>query len=188
MLYGYCRVSTTGQSLDAQREALQAAGCERIFEERVSGAKSDRRELARLLAAVEGHGPGAIVVVTRLDRLARSTLDLLSTLDRIANAGAGFRSLADTWADTTTPHGRLMVTVLGGLAAFERELIIARTREGRARARARGVHLGRPAKLTPAQRQHVRQALAEGETQAELARRLAVSPATISRMLASAPA
>jgi DNA invertase Pin-like site-specific DNA recombinase len=88
-----------------------------------------------------------VLVVTRLDRLARSTRDLLNTLDIIAKAGAGFRSLADQWADTTTPHGRLMLTVLGGLAEFERELILARTGEGRTRAKARGVRFGWPPKL-----------------------------------------
>jgi DNA invertase Pin-like site-specific DNA recombinase len=88
---------------------------------------------------------GDVLMVTRLDRLARSTRDLLNILDAIGKAGAGFKSLGDTWADTTTPHGRLMLTVLGGLAEFERELILARTGDGRARAKARGVRFGRAA-------------------------------------------
>ena len=100
-----------------------------------------RPELAKLLKRLD---EGDILVVTRLDRLARSTRDLLNILDTVAKAGAGFRSLADTWADTTTPHGRLMLTVLGGLAEFERELIRARTGEGRRRAQALGVKFGRP--------------------------------------------
>src|SRR5258708_17017004 len=129
---------------------LKAAGVERVYAEKISGARSDRAQLAKLLKAI---GEGDMVVVTRLDRLARSTRDLLNILDAIAKAGATFKSLADTWADTTTPHGRLMLTVLGGLAEFERELIRARTGECRERAKARGVHMGRPAKLTSHRRQ-----------------------------------
>ena len=109
----------------------------------ITGSPRQRTRATREL------GPGDVLLVTRLDRLARSTRDLLNTLDAIGKAGAGFRSLADAWADTTTPHGRLMLTVLGGLAEFERELIIARTGEGRSRAQARGVKFGRPPALTP---------------------------------------
>jgi DNA invertase Pin-like site-specific DNA recombinase len=124
-----------------------------------------------------------VLIVTHLDRLARSTRDLLNTLAQIAERGAGFKSLADTWADTTTAHGRLMLTVLGGLAEFERELIRARTSEGRARAKARGQSLGRPFKLTPHQRQEaVKRRDRDGETLAEIARTYNVSPATISRL------
>src|SRR5262245_11599748 len=148
-IYGYARVSTNGQTLAAQDAALHGAGCAKVYAEKVSGAKTDRAELAKLLKRLDR---GDVLIVTRLDRLARSTRDLLNILDTIAKAGAGFKSLADTWADTTTPHGRLMLTVLGGLAEFERELIKARTSEGRKRARERGVHMGRPAKLTPHQR------------------------------------
>jgi DNA invertase Pin-like site-specific DNA recombinase len=107
----------------------------------MSGAKTDRPELAKLLRRLERDD---VLMVTRLDRLARSTRDLLNILDVIAKAGAGFKSLGDAWADTTTPHGRLMLTVLGGLAEFERELILARTSDGRTRAKARGVKFGRP--------------------------------------------
>lgn len=179
MIFGYARVSTDGQTLDAQREALTAAGAERIFAETASGARSDRRELARALKALQ---PGDVLLVTRLDRLARSTRDLLNTLDAIAKAGAGFRSLADAWADTTTPHGRLMLTILGGLAEFERELITARTSEGRKRAVARGVKMGRKFKLNPEQRRHVAQERAKGESVRHLARVLGVSKATIARI------
>jgi DNA invertase Pin-like site-specific DNA recombinase len=108
--------------------------------------------------------------VTRLDRLARSTRDLLNILDTVAKAGAGFRSLVDAWADTTTPHGRLMLTVLGGLAEFERELIRARTGEGRKRAMARGVKFGLPPKLSPHQRREAIARMRNGETQADIAR------------------
>jgi DNA invertase Pin-like site-specific DNA recombinase len=131
------------------------------------------------LRAIE---PGDVLIVTRLDRLARSTRDLLNVLDTVAKAEAGFRSLKDTWADTTTPHGRLMLTVLGGLAEFERELIRARTGEGRKRAQARGVKFGRPSKLTAHQRQEAIQRLAAGETQADVARTYAVDPTTIGRL------
>ena len=134
MIVGYARVSTDGQSLGAQHAALQSAGAERVFAEKQSGAKTDRAALARCLAAL---GSGDTLLVTKLDRLARSTRDLLNTLDAIGKAGASFRSLADAWADTTSAHGRLMLTVLGGLAEFERHLILARTDEGRKRAQAR---------------------------------------------------
>jgi DNA invertase Pin-like site-specific DNA recombinase len=123
MKYGYARVSTGGQSLDAQARQLTKAGCRRVFRETASGAKTDRAQLRRVIAALE---PGDVLTVTRLDRLARSTRDLLNTLAAVTSKEAGFRSLADAWADTTTAHGRrLMLTVLGGLAEFERELIRA---------------------------------------------------------------
>ena len=130
---------------------------------------------------------GDLLVVARLDRLARSTRDLLNILDAIARAGAGFKSLKDMWADTTTPHGRLMLTVLGGLAEFERELIRARTDDGRKRAKARGVRFGRPRKLSAHQRQEAIQRLEEGAVQADLARSYGVSQATISRLAAPSP-
>jgi DNA invertase Pin-like site-specific DNA recombinase len=180
---GYARVSTNGQDLAGQMAELQAAGCAKIYREKVSGAKTDRQQLARLLRAIE---PGDVLIVTRLDRLARSTRDLLNILDAVAKANAGFRSLKDTWADTTTPHGRLMLTVLGGLAEFERELIRVRTGEGRSRAKARAIRFGRPPKLSPHQRQEAFQRLANGETQADIARTFAVHPATIGRMLGTA--
>src|SRR5215218_10936061 len=180
-VYGYARVSTDGQTLDAQIAQLKAAGAERVFREKVSGARADRPELARLLRSL---APGDRVLVTRLDRLARSTRDLLNTLAAIADQKAGFRSLSDTWADTTTPHGRLMLTVLGGLAEFERELIRARTGDGRKRAKDRGVRFGRPAALTPHQRHEALQRLANGEVQADVARSYDVSQATISRLQA----
>jgi DNA invertase Pin-like site-specific DNA recombinase len=128
-----------------------------------------------------------VLIVTRLDRLARSTRDLLNVLDEVAKAKAGFRSLKDTWADTTTPHGRLMLTVLGGLAEFERELIRARTGEGRSRAMARGVKFGRPPKPTSHQRQEAIQRLAAGETQADIARSYAVDATTIGRLRPFSP-
>ncbi len=145
MIYGYARVSTDGQSVDSQVKALHAAGAEKVFRETASGARSDRAGLRRALNSLS---KGDVLMVTRLDRLARSTRDLLNTLAAIADKGAGFRSLGDTWADTTTAHGRLMLTILGGLAEFESELIRARTGEGRQRAKAQGVKMGRkPSRL-----------------------------------------
>src|SRR5271167_4497015 len=166
MIYGYARVSTGGQSEAAQMRQLRAAGAKKVYREVASGAKTDRPQLRRLLAGI---GPRDVVMVTRLDRLARSTRDLLNTLAAITGKEAGFRSLADAWADTTTAHGRLMLTVLGGLAEFERELIRARTGEGRERAKARGVHMGRPPMLTAHQKAEAVKAIAEGTaTQAEI--------------------
>jgi DNA invertase Pin-like site-specific DNA recombinase len=147
MKYGYARVSTDGQSVNAQVRQLTKAGCKKVFRETASGAKTDRSQLRRVLDQLEA---GDVLMVTRLDRLARSTRDLLNTLGTIAYRQAGFRSLGDTWADTTTSHGRLMLTVLGGLAEFERDSILAHTGEGRARAVARGVKMGRKPKMTPA--------------------------------------
>jgi DNA invertase Pin-like site-specific DNA recombinase len=178
-IYGYARVSTNGQTLASQDGQLAAAGCAKVFSEKVSGARSDRAELAKLLRRLE---PGDVVVVTRLDRLARSTRDLLNILDAITKAGAQFKSLGDTWADTTTPHGRLILTVLGGLAEFERELIRARTSEGRARAKERGVPMGRPSSLTPYQRQEALARREAGETLMDIARSYGVSYSTISRL------
>jgi DNA invertase Pin-like site-specific DNA recombinase len=180
MKYGYARVSTDGQSLDAQVKELRAAGAEKIFRETASGAQTNRAQLARALAQLD---KGDVLTVTRLDLLARSTRDLLNTLATVTAKGAGFRSLHDTWADTTTAHGRLMLTVLGGLAEFERELIRQRTGEGRARAKARGQSLGRPFKLTPHQRQEAARRRDSGEeTLAEIGRTYNVSGATISRL------
>src|ERR1700689_1922284 len=144
MIYAYARVSTDGQSVDAQVRQLKAAGAQKVWRETASGAKTDRVQLRRVLDRLDA---GGVLMVTRLDRLARSTRDLLNILATIAEKKAGFRSLGDTWADTTTSHGRLMLTVLGGLAEFERDLIRARTSEGRARAVANGVNMGRRPKL-----------------------------------------
>jgi DNA invertase Pin-like site-specific DNA recombinase len=175
-------VSTNGRTLASQEAALTAAGAAKVFAEKVSGAaRRDRTELAKVLARV---GEGDVLMVTRLDRLARSTRDLLNVLDKVAKAGAGFKSLGDPWADTTTPGGRLMLTVIGGIAEFEHELIRARTGEGRARARERGVHLGRHPTLTPHQRQEALARHDAGESMTDIARSYAVSHSTISRLIA----
>jgi DNA invertase Pin-like site-specific DNA recombinase len=179
MIVGYARVSTDGQSLEAQQAALAQAGAAKVYAEKQSGAKTDRAQLARAIAALT---EGDTLIVAKLDRLARSTRDLLNTLAAIAEAGAGFKSLGDPWCDTTTPHGRLMLTVLGGLAEFERHLILARTSEGRHRAQARGVRFGRKLKLTAHQRQEALARRVAGEALVDIARSYAVSHSTISRL------
>jgi len=178
-IYGYARVSTDGQTLDAQIAALKAAGAEKVFSEKRSGAKTDRAALAKVLAALAS---GDVLLVTRLDRLARSTRDLLNALAAVSDRGAGFRSLADAWADTTTPHGRLMLTVLGGLAEFERSLILSRTGEGRTRAMARGVRFGRKPKLTAHQIAEAKARRDAGEAMTDIGRSYNVSHSTISRL------
>jgi DNA invertase Pin-like site-specific DNA recombinase len=179
MILGYARVSTNAQDLTAQVRALSAAGAVRVFKEVASGARSNRPQLEKLLRSI---GPKDLVIVTHLDRLARSTRDLLLILDRISQQDAGFKSLAHPWADTTTAHGRLLLTVLGGFAEFERELIRARTGEGRARAIAQGVRMGRKPKMT---RHQIREAIArkeKGEPVRDIALTYGVSYSTISRL------
>jgi DNA invertase Pin-like site-specific DNA recombinase len=179
-----CKVSPGGksESVDAQTRQLTKAGCRKVFRDvHVSGAKTDRAQLRRLLDHLEADD---VVMVTRLDRLARSTRDLLNVLATITGKKAGFRSLGDTWADTTTSHGRLMLTVLGGLAEFERDLIRARTGEGRERAKARGVKMGRKPKLTPHQQAEAMKRREAGEPIREIARTYNVHNSTISRLTA----
>lgn len=176
---GYARVSTYGQTLEAQLEQLGAADCGKVFREKASGARSDRKELQRLLRMVT---VGDEVVVTRIDRLARSTFDLFAIVKQITEAGAAFRSLAEPWADTNSSTGRLMIAVLAGLADVERDLIRTRTSEGRVRAKARGQHMGRPSKLSPAQRAEALARRAASETLADIARSYGVAHTTISRL------
>jgi DNA invertase Pin-like site-specific DNA recombinase len=182
MIIGYARVSTNGQDLALQRQALNAAGCEKIYEEKKSGARRDRPELDRLRRRI---APGDIIVVTRLDRLARSALDLLHIIDAIGKAGGQFRSLADRWCDTTTPHGKLILTVLAGLTEFERELIMARTKAGIERARAIGIPFGRPRKLTDRQKALIVERRRQGESVRDIARTFDVSEPSIYRILAA---
>jgi DNA invertase Pin-like site-specific DNA recombinase len=176
---GYARVSTYGQTLDAQLKQLRGEGCTKIYREKANGARPDRRELLKLLKNLT---PGDVVTVTRIDRLARSTFDLFAIVKQIVDAKAQFRSLAEPWADTGTRTGRLMIAVLGGLAEVERDLIRTRTAEGRSRAKARGQHMGRPPKLTETQKTEARRRRAQGATLAELARSYDVSTSTISRL------
>ena len=179
---GYARVSTREQDLSGQVAELTAAGCAKVYREKASGARGDRAELAKVIRRLE---PGDVLVVTRLDRLARSTRDLLNVLASVTERGAGFRSLKDAWCDTTTPHGRLMLTVLGGLAEFERELIRARTGEGRERAKVNGVRFGRPLKLSHHQRREALERLDAGESVVDIARTFGVDRATLYRLKAA---
>ena len=164
------RCSTVGPGRCWLRQSIQREG---------QWCKTDRQQLAKAIAAL---AEGDTLIVTKLDRLARSTRDLLNTLDAIAKARATFKSLGDPWCDTTSAHGRLMLTVLGGLAEFERHLILARTSEGRQRAQARGVRFGRKPSLTPHQQQEGLARRAAGEALVDIARSYAVSHSTTSRL------
>lgn len=179
---GYARVSTQDQTLEAQKEALLSAGADHLFTEKVSGANRNRPQLSALLDSLQEDD---LVLVTRLDRFARSTLDMLTLAEAITAKGAAFRSLAEPWADTTTPHGRMIVTVLAGVAEFERSLIRQRTGEGRRRAQSQGVRFGRPPALTPKQEaEALRLSQAHGNKYA--AEIMGVSVATIERLRARA--
>src|ERR1700737_1823090 len=175
---GYARLSTYGQTLDAQLKQLRRAGCTKIYREKANGARPDRRELLKLLNAL---APGDVVTVTRIDRLARSTFDLFGIVKRIVDAQAQFRSLAEPWADSATSTGRLMLAVLGSLADVERDLIRTRTAEGRSRAKALGKHMGRPPSLTPAQQKEATRRRAQCATLQELADSYDRSIATMRR-------
>jgi DNA invertase Pin-like site-specific DNA recombinase len=181
MQIGYARVSGDAQDLEAQREQLTTAGCSRIFAEKISGARTRRPELDRMLDHLRS---GDVVTVTRLDRLARSTRDLLNIAERLQETGSGLRSLSEPWADTTSPAGRMVLTVFAGIAEFERSLIIERTRKGRERAKARGVRFGPPEKLAPEQVAHAERLVGEGTSVAEAARLLGVHRSTLYRALA----
>lgn len=176
---GYARVSTVGQTLDVQLQSLQNYGCTKIFREKASGADSERIQLQRLLRNLSD---GETVVVTRIDRLARSTFDLFAIIKEITQRGAQFFSIAEPWADTTTSTGRLMLAVLGGLADVERDLIKTRTAEGRIRAARLGVKMGRPARITKPQREEIKALRQSGETLKALALRYGISTSTVSRI------
>jgi DNA invertase Pin-like site-specific DNA recombinase len=183
MLTGYSRVSTVDQDLRLQRGLLTEVGCRRIFEEKGSGASRDRPELVRLLDQIRADD---IVVVTRLDRLARSTKDLLDIAETLNDVGAGLRSLGEPWADTTSPAGRMVLTVFAGIAEFERALIHQRTSSGRVAAKARGVRFGRPPKLTPDQIALGLRLVGEGTSVREAAKLLDCHHATLYRALTAA--
>jgi DNA invertase Pin-like site-specific DNA recombinase len=176
---GYARVSTQGQDLTAQLDALKAAGAATVFKEKVSGVRADRPQLAKLMASLKA---GDIVVVTKLDRLGRSTRELLELIERISKAGASFRSLGDPLFDTTGAQGRLLVTMLAAIAEFERELIRERTGEGRKRAMAAGVKFGRKPKLSDYQRAEAIKRRDGGETLAAIAKSYGVDLSMISRL------
>ena len=179
MIYGYARVSTDDQTLDLQHEALGEAGCIKVFSEKISGARSDRPQLAKLRRSL---GAGDVLVITKLDRLARSTHDLQVTLRALRAVGADFKVLDNPALDTTTLHGKLLFDILGAIAEFERGIIAARTSEGRKAAKARGVHMGRPPKLNPHQRREALKRRENGDSLADIARTFGVDPTTIGRM------
>ncbi len=180
MKIGYARVSTVGQSLEEQIETLEAKGCERIFTEKITGKNKDRRELNNMLKQIT-HGD--IVLVTRLDRLARNTKDLLEILQQINDRGAEFQSVKEKWVDTTSPVGKLVITVLGGIAEFERERILERTNEGRERAKKQGVKFGRPKKLTQAQIEMIKDQADKGIIHSKIASDFGISHRTVQRIL-----
>jgi len=178
-IIGYARVSTQDQHLTGQLEALKAAGAESIFREKISGARADRPQLAKLMASLNA---GDVVVVTKLDRLGRSTRELLDLIERIGDVGASFRSLGDPLWDTSSSQGRLLSTLLAAIAEFERDLIRERTGDGRKRALAAGVKFGRKPKLSDFQRKEALKRRAAGETLAEIAKSYAVDISMISRL------
>ena len=182
MLVGYARVSTKDQSLDVQRAKLGEAGCEKVFEEKVSGAKRNREQLNALIGYIR---EGDTLVVYKLDRLARSTKDLLDIVDRLKEKGAGIRSLGEPWLDTTSAAGKMIMTVLAGIAEFERELIRERVADGVRRARNNGTKFGPKFKLTPEQRNAAKRMRENGDSASQVARVFKVSVQTILRATSS---
>lgn len=180
MNIGYARVSTDDQNLTLQLAALKAHDCRRVFQEKKSGARADRPELRRMLDQLR---EGDVVVISRLDRLARSTRDLLELCEEISAAGAGLRSLAEPWADTTSPAGKMILTVFGGIAEFERSLIRERTGAGRKAAMIRGVKFGRPPKLGAEKVALIARLSEEGQTAPQIAQTFGVHETTIYRIL-----
>jgi len=177
---GYARVSTEEQNLDMQLTALRKAKCTKIYEEKQSGASRNRVELNKMLETLR---PGDVVVVWKLDRLARSTRILLELIEEIIDAEAKFVSLSEPWADTTSPAGKMIVTVLSGMAEFERDLIRERTKTGRIAALERGVKFGRPKKLTPAEKKQVKRRRENGESIRDIADSFNVHFTTVYRAL-----
>jgi DNA invertase Pin-like site-specific DNA recombinase len=181
MKVGYARVSSDTQDYAAQVEALKAAGCGQIFSEKASGKSVNGRPvLAKLLKRLE---PGDVVVVTKLDRVARSARDLLNIVHDLRDRDCGFVSLGDTWCDTTNEMGRFMLTVMSGIAELERDLIRKRCQAGIERAKAKGTRFGRPTALDASQRRKIAERYANGETMADLARDYGCGEATIWRAL-----
>ena len=181
MKRGYARVSSKAQDYQAQVEALKAAGCEKIYSEKQSGkSRNGRPEFARLMKDLL---PGDVVVVTKLDRLARSSRDLHNILHELESLSAGFLSLRESWCDTTTPAGKLMLTIFGGIAEFERDLIRSRTDEGIERAKRLGKKFGRPDRLDAGQKRKIAELYSSGKTMPELAEEYGVGIGTIWRAL-----
>jgi DNA invertase Pin-like site-specific DNA recombinase len=179
-LIGYARVSTDDQDLTIQRAQLESAGCTHIFAEKITGAHAHRPELAKMLDYLRS---GDVVIITRLDRLARNTRDLLDIAEQLQAKDAGLRSLAEPWADTTSAAGRMVLTIFAGIAEFERTLIVERTQTGRTAARARGVRFGRHPILSSEQVNHARELLAAGRGIGDVAALFNVHRTTLQRML-----
>jgi DNA invertase Pin-like site-specific DNA recombinase len=179
MKIGYARVSTLEQNLDLQLRALEKVGCKKIFREKVSGSNRERPQFQRMLDQIRSSDT---IVVWKLDRLARSTRDLLETMEAIREAGGKFQSLSEPWADTTTHAGKMIMTIFAGIAEFERDLIRERTSAGREAARKRGVQFGRPRKLSVDQEQLARRLVLEGRSVSDIARTFKVHVATIYRL------
>jgi DNA invertase Pin-like site-specific DNA recombinase len=163
---------------------LLVAGCERIFAEKISGRHAQRPELLKLLDYARS---GDVVVVTRLDRFARNIRDLLDLAEKLNIAGIGLKSLAEPWADTTSAAGKFLLVVLGGVADFERSLIVERTSAGRQAAIDRGVAFGRPKKLNESQAEQVRETIKNGMSCNAVAKALGISKATVYRILGKKP-
>ena len=181
-IVGYARVSSIGQSLDVQEAALREAGCGKIFAEKKSGRKASDRE--QLSLALDFIREGDTLVVTRLDRLARSVIDLHQLIARITEKGAAFRVLQQSGIDTSTSTGKLTLAVLAAVAEFEADIRAERQRDGIEAAKAKGVYKGRPAKIDPAA---IQVALRAGESPAALAKRLGVARSTVYRLRDGVP-
>ena len=179
MKIGYARVSTQDQNLELQIAELKKAGCKRIYQEKISGAQNKRPELQKLLEQLRDED---IVIVWKLDRLARSTRNLLDIVEAIREAKASFQSISEPWADTTSHGGKMIMTVFAGIAEFERDLIRERTHAGRVAAQKRGVRFGRPEKLNPEQKSLVARLLEEGKSVGEIAKTFKVHKTTIYRL------
>lgn len=180
MTFGYARVSTTKQGFEGQIDDLEAVGCNQVFADKVTGRHQNRPELQKMLNKLRA---GDVVIVTRLDRLARSTRDLLALVEQIHETGATFKSLSEPWADTTTPAGKMVMTIFAGVAEFERSLIAERTEKGRQEARKKGKHLGAPKKLTDEKRSALLELLAAGKQPGEAARIFGVHRTTVHRVI-----
>jgi DNA invertase Pin-like site-specific DNA recombinase len=180
MKIGYARVSTTDQNLELQLIAFKQAGCSRIYQEKISGSKRERPELQKLIDQLRVDD---IVVVWKLDRLARSTQLLLELVELIRIAGSSFCSLSEPWADTTFYSGKMIMTVFAGIAEFERDLIRERTSAGRNAALTRGVRFGRPKKMNDEQRRLALRLVQEDKSISEIAKTFNVHKATVYRLL-----
>ena len=179
-IYGYARVSTKEQNLERQIYALQQAGAEVIFEEKITGTKKERPELVKLLDTIE---EGDTIVFAELTRLSRSTKDLLDLVEEISNKGAEVKSLKEAWLDTTTSHGKLMLTIFAGLSQFERDLLSERTKDGLESAKRRGKLAGRPKKNGDNMKYAIELFKEGGISIAEICRRTTVKRTTLYRRL-----